>query len=496
LFALVCAFGFAVLAHARAPLSGAVITGSTAYTPETLFPVYRDMLGREIDPLRARAILSSIESKYVHDGYLMPRLILRDELLNDGILRVDVYESKLTDVQVSGVLGPHQKRIEKVRARLLAEPLLRQQTISLALRQLRALPGLTIVANTKQDPSTPNGLILTLRIEYSPVSGSLEWTNFGTNEIGPNFISATATLNSLLGGREQLNLVFVTAADYSNYHGAGFTFSTPVADYGTSVSVTGFRSASDPSFGDSAIALAFPHDIAGVRVTQSLLDSGRQAVSAYIGYDYDDSSIRYEGIDLETDNLRVLEGGLQADGRISELPYAAGLSVRRGLNGFGAGVSAINGMSLPTNYTVVVGKSILVVPLNSILSSRLSLLGQWTGDVLPYEERFKIGSDVLARAFKTAEFAGDDGLGMKAELRARLPSPFARYGTPTLFGYSDYGEAWQHNLSTQEHATTVGLGFGWDSRFLVGSIELAKPVAVSAGVPMDWNVLGDVTLRF
>ena len=219
-------------------------------------------------------------------------------------------------------------------------------------------------------------------------------------------------------------------------------------------------------------------------------------MSAYIGYDYDDSSIRYEGIDLETDSLRVLEAGLQVAGRISELPYAAGLGVRRGLNAFGAGVSAINGTSLPSIYTVVIGKSILVVPLNSIFSSRLSLLGQWTGDVLPYEERFKIGSDLLARAFRTAEFAGDDGLGVKAELHVRLPSPFARYGTPTLFGYSDYGEAWQHNLSMQEHAATVGLGFDWDSRFLVGSIELAKPVAVSAGAPMDWNLLGDVTVRF
>jgi hemolysin activation/secretion protein len=446
LLALVCALGFAVLAHARAPLSGAVITGSTAYTPEGLFPVYRDMLGHDIDPLQARAILSSIESKYVHDGYLRPRLILRDELLSDGILRVDVYESKLTDLQLTGVLGPHRKRIEEVRTRLLAEPLLHRQTISLALRQLRALPGLTIVANTKEDPSTPNGLILTLRVKYSPVSASLEWTNFGTNEIGPNFISASATLNSVFGGREQLNLMYVTAANYSNYHGGGLTFSTPVANHGTSVSVSGFRSASDPSFGDSAIALAFPHDIAGARVTQSLLESERQAVSAYIGYDYDDSSIRYEGIDLETDSLRVLEAGLQVAGRISELPYAAGLGVRRGLNAFGAGVSAINGTSLPSIYTVVIGKSILVVPLNSIFSSRLSLLGQWTGDVLPYEERFKIGSDLLARAFRTAEFAGDDGLGVKAELHVRLPSPFARYGTPTLFGYSDYGEAWQHNL--------------------------------------------------
>jgi hypothetical protein len=36
----------------------------------------------------------------------------------------------------------------------------------------------------------------------------------------------------------------------------------------------------------------------------------------------------------------------------------------------------------------------------------------------------------------------------------------------------------------------------WESRFLGASIEWAKPVAVSAGSPMDWAALGDVTVRF
>ena len=123
-------------------------------------------------------------------------------------------------------------------------------------------------------------------------------------------------------------------------------------------------------------------------------------------------------------------------------------------------------------------------------------MGQWTDDILPFDERFKIGTDVLARAFKTAEFAGDDGVGAKAELRSRIPFLATRVGEPTLFGYSDYGTTWQHNLSAEKHAATVGLGVAWDSRFLSGSLEWAKPVAVSAGSSMDWAVLGDVSMKF
>jgi hemolysin activation/secretion protein len=496
LLVLLGAFGFVPQSQAKEPLVGTVITGSSAYSPETLYPVYRDSLGQQIDALGARAILANIESKYLQDGYLKPQLVLRDELLNEGILRVDIYEARLTDVQISGKAGPHQERLTRAKQRLLSEPVLRQTTIALALESLRALPGLSVVASTASDPSVPNAVILVLRVSYQPVSASLNWTNVGTSAIGPNFISASVTANSLLGGREQLNVLLVTATDYSNYHGAGLTFSTPLNDRGTTLSITAFRSASEPSFGGPPVELAFPHDVGSLQLTQSLLDTGRQSLRAYVGYDYDDALIRYEGTELESDRLRVAVAGAQFDGRIAELPYGATFCIRRGLNAFGAGVSAINGTSLASDYTVASGQTTLVVPWNAIFMSRLSLLGQWSGDVLPYDERFKIGNEILARAFKTAEFAGDDGIGVKAEMRARLQRLATQYGVPTLYGYSDYGEAWQHDLSIEQHAATAGLGLAWDSTHLSGSVEWAKPVTASTGAPNGWVTLGTVTLKF
>jgi hemolysin activation/secretion protein len=488
--------GFVLQSGASEPLSGAVITGSTAYTPETLFSVYRALLGQQVDVQGARAVLANIESKYIQDGYLKPRVVMRSELLDEGILRVDVFETKLTDVQISGRSGPHQSRVDRTKDELLADPLLRRATIRRALERLRALPGLTVTANTKADPKVANGVILLLTVRYAPLSARVEWTNFGTDEIGPDFISTSVTLNSISGGREQLSLMFVTATQYSNYHGAGVTFSTPVADYGTTLSLSGFRSAADPTLTADPIDLAFPHSAASFQVTQELAETGSQILRAFLGYDYDDSRIRYQKVDLETDRVSVAQSGIRIEGRISDSPFAGQLSVRRGLNVFGAGVTAVNGMSLSSNFTVIGAQAVAVIPWNEVLSSRFSLLGQWSGDILPFDERFKIGTDVLARAFKTAEFAGDAGAGAKAEMRARIPFLSSCLGEPTAFGYSDYGSTWQHNLSSQEHAATVGLGIAWDSQYLSASVEWARPVAVSDGSPMDWAVLGDVTLKF
>jgi hemolysin activation/secretion protein len=227
-----------------------------------------------------------------------------------------------------------------------------------------------------------------------------------------------------------------------------------------------------------------------------LLDNGHESLRTYMGIDYDDSLIQYQGVDLQSDRLRVGFLGLQSDGRVAGISYGSALGIRRGINGLGSGVVAIDGTTLATNYTVATGQSVVVVPLSSVFSTRLTFLGQWCANVLPYEERFKIGTEVLARAFRTAEFAGDSGVGMRAELRARVPGLPVRFGAPSLFAYSDYGEVWQRDLSIEQHAATAGFGLRWDSNHITGSLELAKAVAASANASNAWSVLGDLTVAY
>jgi len=373
---------------------------------------------------------------------------------------------------------------------------LRQSAIPLGLKTLRALPGLAVEASTRADSTVRNGFVLLLKLHYKPVSVEIGWSNWGTSQIGPNFLSTTLSANGLLGGREQLSVLLVSATDYGNYHGAGAIFSTPLNGHGTSVSLTAFHSVAEPTFSSIPIDLAYPHDLGNLQVSQILMDNGRDSLRGYMGVDYEDSLIKYEGVDLQSDRLRVGFAGVQIEGHASAVSYGSSLGVRRGINGLGSGVVAIDGTTLPTNYTVATGQSLVLVPLSSVFSTRLTLLGQWSADVLPYEERFKVGTEVLARTFRTAEFAGDSGLGMKAELRARVAGVPARFGVPSVFAYSDYGEVWLRDLSIEQHAATAGFGLRWDSNRLTGSLELAKPISASTNAPSAWSLLGDLTVAY
>ena len=473
-----------------------MITGSSAYSPEALFPSYRDSLGLQIDSRTAHAILVRIESKYLRDGYVKPLLVVHDEPLPGGILRVDVYEARLTSVLLSGTAGPHQQRVARVAQQLESQMPLRQSAIPLGLKTLRELPGLAVEASTRADSTVRNGFVLLLKLHYKPVAAEIGWSNWGTSQIGPNFVSTTLSENGLLGGREQLSVLLVSATDFGNYHGAGAIFTTPLNQRGTTVSMTAFHSTAQPVFSSIPIDLAYPHDLGNLQLSQVLLDNGRDSLRTYMGIDYEDSLIKYQGVDLQSDRLRVSFVGVQVDGHSSQVSFGSSLGVRRGINGLGSGVVAIDGTTLPTNYTVASGQTVVVVPFKSVFTTRLTFLGQWSEDVLPYEERFKIGTEVLGRAFRTAEFAGDSGLGMKAELRSRVPGIPTRFGVPSVFAYSDYGEVWQRDLAIEQHAATAGFGLRWDSNHVTGSVELAKPVAASANAPNEWSLLGDLTVAY
>ena len=59
------------------------------------------------------------------------------------MLRFDLLEPRIAEVRVSGDPGPHLERLESLGSRLRDEGPITQAGMATALRQMRALPGLT-----------------------------------------------------------------------------------------------------------------------------------------------------------------------------------------------------------------------------------------------------------------------------------------------------------------------------------------------------------------
>jgi hemolysin activation/secretion protein len=478
-------------------LGGTVIVGSRVFSPAAFFSTYRDALGQAATVSSARAVLAGIESLYVKDGYYKPQLTLNEELLREGILRIDVFEAQLTAVRVEGRAGPYDRQLATLVQSLRSAGALRRNTIPAALKKLRALPGLSVTATTAADPELKNGFVLKLVLHYQPVMVMAHWSNRGTGSIGPNFVLLQIAENGQLGQEEQAGVLVTSGFQYTEYHGGGAFLDVPLGGHGTGMSMAVFHSTSQPTEPGGPIDLHFPHDLGSLHLTQLIVDRDGATLTALVGLDYDDSIIQFQGTDLESDRLRVAVLGLDVAGTAGEaLPYSVALQVRRGLDALGSGVSIIDGTVIAADYSVAKLDAAMIVPLGARWSMRLSVTGQWSGDTLPYEERFLIGTDTLGRAFNTAEIAGDSGLGLKGQLEFPVSGLPSWLGKPTIYGYGDYGTAWLHDINVQQYATTAGTGVRLGYSHLEGSVEVAKPVGFSATLPHGFALLGAVTMRF
>ncbi len=223
-----------------------MIRGASVYTAPQLFGVYRDQLGKEISVEGARAIVAALAAKYDSDGYARPQVKLDDSLTAAGVLRIDVFEPRITTVKVTGDPGPHRARLEQLGARLESDGPVEPAAMQTTLRRMRDLPGLQVSATTERDPAAQNLYTLDLDTHFEPMTGTVRLSNRGTDEAGPYFVIGQLLANGLFGGRTSLGTMFGAATDFDEFHGIGVLANVGLVESGSRLSFSAFRSRSNP----------------------------------------------------------------------------------------------------------------------------------------------------------------------------------------------------------------------------------------------------------
>jgi hemolysin activation/secretion protein len=466
-------------AFAAPTLVSVVVRGSTVYDAPALFAVYQEQLGKPITSVGARAIAAALLAKYESDGYSRPQLKLDDSLLEVGVLRFDVLEPRIAEVRVSGDPGPHLERLESLGMQLRDESPITQTGMATTLRQMRALPGLTLQATTARDATTSHLYRLDLDTQFERVTGAVRLSNRGTDEAGPNFLLGQVMFNGLIDGQTNVGAMFGAATDYAEYHGLGVLANLGLGDAGTRLSFSGFRSRSDPHEPVVDRDDSYLRDRASIGYARPLPAFRRATLSLTAGLDLDDLEILRTGERLRDERLRMLTIGSRfswRQGRAAQ--YVAAVEVFRGLDALGSGLAALDLTDdrRRADFTLSRLTFTRLSRVNDHWSVRLDALGQQTAYVLPYGERFKIGGDRLGRGFEVAEIAGDQGIGAKVEVRRALPDAPAALGLASLYGFYDIGAAWKRDLPGRESAATAGFGFATQGKRLSSTIEVAKPL--------------------
>jgi len=458
-------------------LVSVVIRGSSVYDAPGLFGVYREQLGKPISAEGARAIATALVAKYQHDGYAQPLVELDDTLLAAGVLRIDVFEPRITEVKISGDPGPHLGALEAIGAGLRGEQLLAQADLQSAVQRMRELPGLTLSASTELDDSGPNLYRLDLDTQFKRTNTVLKLSNRGTDEAGPVFLLGQVTANGLLGGRTSVGAMFGSATDYAEYHGIGALAGVGIGR--GQLSFTAFQSRSDPHEIGVDLDDVYLRNNATVNFVQPLERGERLSISLTGGLDAADLEIVRSDAMLRDERLRMLKAGTQFlwQGSV-KTQWASSVDVVKGLDGLGAGLTALDLAEDPRRADFFLTHLSLtrLTRFSERWSVRLDALAQQSADVLPYDERFKIGGERLGRGYEVAEIAGDQGIGAKVEVRRELPGAPAKLERVAVYGFYDIGATAQHDTGARESAATAGFGVAKQGRRVTGTLELAQPL--------------------
>lgn len=479
-------------------LNATVIDGASAYSPAQLFSAYRDQLGRPIKTSSTQAIMAQLEALYLRDGYSRPEFRIDEDLAAAGILRIEVFEAQITRVAFTGESGPYAARLEELASELSLRVPLRTADLQAALQTMRDLPGLTVRATTRRDESRRNAYALTVATEYKPFDATIQLSNRGTREIGPMFVFSQIVANSLLGYRERLGLFASAAIDPDEYSGGGVFFDVPVTETGTHLTATAFKTKSNPTETPDRDD-SYDRERVSLRAGGTLDSTAATKFGWSVGLDWDDLDIARDDTLLRVENLRVAEVGGRISGRMgTSSQYLLGVQVRRGLDGFGSTLEALDLVYDPRREDFWMTKLQFteLVRFAQRWSVRVDAFGQQSAYVLPDGERYKIGGERLGRGFEVTEIAGDQGLGAKAELRREMSSAAAVLGKTSLYGFYDFAAAWKQDLPGRESAATAGVGFAVEYWRLSAFIEVARPLThADVEGDRDTKVFAEVRLK-
>jgi hemolysin activation/secretion protein len=460
-------------------LASTVIRGSSIYSATEWFPLYSGYLGKPISRESARAIASEVAQRYVSDGYSRPNVRIDDRMVGAGVLAIEVIETRISSVEISGDAGPYENRLRELGQNLSNDLLLRTADLQSTVRRMRGLSGLNLVSSTELDDETPGNYRLNIDTEFQAISGAVRLTNRGTDEVGPQFLLGQIVANGLLSGRANLGLTFGSATDFSEYHGFGLNGRISIKTNELAITTSGFRSRSNPAESPVDKDDRYLRDKLTIRVVKWLHNESDRQLSVSGGLRSEDLEIYRLRDDLRDERLRLVEFGMRWTERLRPTSqFAAGFELIKGINGLGGGLRAddIVNDERSSDFSMVVLDFVRVAQLSTLWSWRLNSLVQYSNVVLPYSERFKIGGDRLGRGFEVAEIAGDSGLGAKIEIARRLPAVPDISGPVSVYSFYDLAAAWKENVPGRESAASAGFGLALNGSKTNARLEVAKPL--------------------
>jgi hemolysin activation/secretion protein len=467
-------------------LTGIAVDGATLLSREAMAATWQPFLGKTVSQADLVTIAGRISDLYRAAGFHLSRAIVPPQDIQNGRIRIQVIEGRITDIVVKGERA-ERFGVRKVLAPIAAEPVSRRATMERALLLANDLPGARIADSAIDEIGTGSGRFrLTVTVATWTNYTSLSLDNRGTEATGPLQSYLSSSFNSGLFAGDTLGVNVSTVPDTPQELVFGRLF------YYVPIGTDGARVGAVTSYG-----LQKPGDIRSVidtrdrsasfdlRGSMAPLRTRNASLWLTAGFgvteSYEDDVIAPD----YRDHIRAiyLTADYQLHDKLNSWNYLT-VSARQGLPILGANTpfgplnSRFDGSGTFSKLTAYYTR---YQSLSDAWSVKLGFAGQIVSNPLLASEEFYLGS-AFGRGYWGAEFSGDNGVGGSIELRYDHALKFDFLKGFQLYAYADKTVAWNfHSDGARLSLALAGAGVRF---YLPYDLQLGA----EGGYPLEYQV--------
>ncbi len=461
-------------AGASAPLASGLrlfvreyrLSGNTVFTSEELAPLTAPYAGREIGTEELAALRLTLTKYYVERGYINSGAVVPDQDVQDGVVRIDIVEGRLTDIEIS---GNHRLSDDYLSARLRqgAGPPLNVATLQEQFQLLLGGPFVRRINGELAPGAQPGEAALKARVEERK-----PWVlGFGLdNDITPTLGEVRGVLHAAVLSPTRSGDILSTDLAYGEgLKEAQVDYALPLNPRGTTLQLFG-----DWSNGEVVEELLSGLDIEGettslgARINHPVWENARERFALSFGFDSRESSTSLLGRgfafspgvapsgDSQVSVVRVAQDWNR---RSPEQVFAVRSTFSIGVDLLGA--THNQGGQPDGRFFAWLGQAQWARRLpwaDSQIIFRLD--GQWAADPLLPLEQFSVGGGRTVRGYGKNLLVRDHGFATSLELR--VPVLRTEAGLPLLeiAPFVDAGGAWFENRENPSPSIIPAVGVG------------------------------------
>ena len=451
------------------------ITGSTILTSEQIESLTKPLEGRTVAFEDLTKVVNDINKIYVKQGYTTSRAVLEQQTISNGIVRIQVIEGTIEDIEVK---GNHRLNANYITSRVklgIGTPL---NTVKLEeqLRLLRGDPIFERVEAKMRAGSSPGQTILVVKVvEADPLDVTLSIDNYSPPSIGSERLGINARYLDVTG----IGDVFTASYHHTTTSGSDqfdFTYQVPLnAKNGTlqlRAAPSRYRVTQEPF---DVLDIHGDNQLYEISFRQPIVRTLKQELALSLGFAYESGqTFTFAGptpFSLGPDNRGVSRTSVVKFGQDYTRWDKGGAWALRSQFSFGTGLfdATKNPEPIPDGrFFSWLGQIQRLQRLGTNNILIMEAEAQLTPDSLLPSQQFIIGGGESVRGYRQNVRAGDNGVRFSIEDRITIKQNDLDAGAFQLAPFGDLGVVWNsgNNPNEQPDQTFiagVGLGLIWQA---------------------------------